>query len=223
MTGRRHRLFWILASILVVALGGLLVAHAITFDPRDVQAELEAKLAEYRGLPESDFLRRDVFLHELLENKSYQEHAKALYREAERSHAKVHGPAELELEAKKTVVPFLARCSGLSTLSGAEIRLLYDESRSHLANYGTTRQGPPLRDVQARLKALLEQQDRIEPKEVVELQKNVLKACDAGKFQDASALIAAFRKRPGSSEYAAKLRELEEMVARKAAAAVRPR
>jgi len=156
MTGRRHRLFWGAAGILVLAIGGLLVAHSITFDPATVRAELEGRLAEYRQIPEEDFLKRDVFLHELRDNASYQEHAKALCREVERLHAKVHGPAELELEAKKAVQPFLARCRDLPTLSAAEIRLLYDESRSHLANYGSTRQGPPLRDVHGRLKELLE-------------------------------------------------------------------
>jgi hypothetical protein len=221
--GRRHRLFWICAAVLLVAIGGLLVAHALTFNPKDVQDELEKKLAEFRGIPEDDVLKRDVLLHELRDNQSYRDHAKALYREVERLHAKVHGPAELELEAKKAVLPFLARCRELSRLPAEEIRLLYDESRSHLVNYGATRQGPPLRDVHGRLKELLEKQDRIDPKEFIQLQKDVLKACDAGKFSDASALIGPFRKRPGSVDYEPKIRELEAMVARKAAMAVKPR
>ena len=139
MIGRRHRLFWICAAVLLVAIGGLLVAHALTFNPKDVQDELEKKLAEFRGIPEDDVLKRDVLLHELRDNQSYRDHAKALYREVERLHAKVHGPAELELEAKKAVLPFLARCRELSRLPAEEIRLLYDESRSHLVNYGATR------------------------------------------------------------------------------------
>lgn len=223
MTGRRHRLFWVCAAILLLAIGGLVVANVLTFNPKTVQEELEKKLAEYRALPEDDALKRDAFLHDLLGNESYQTHAKALYRDVERAHGKVHGPAELELEAKKTVLPFLARCRDLSRLPSEEIRLLYDESRSHLANYGSTRQGPPLREVQGKLKELLEKQDKIDPKEIVELQKAVLKACDAGKFQEASALIDAFRKRPGSVDYAAKIRELQEMVARRSATAVKPR
>src|SRR6185436_11955786 len=212
MTGRRHRLFWGIAGILLIAIGGLVIANVIAFDPKDVQDELARRLAEYRQIPEDDFLKRDVFLHELRDNASYQEHAKALSREVERLHAKVHGPAELELEAKKAVLPFLARCRELSRLPAEEIRLLYDESRSHLVNYGATRQGPPLRDVHGRLKELLEKQDRIDPKEFIQLQKDVLKACDAGKFSDASALIGPFRKRPGSVDYEPKIRELEAMV-----------
>src|SRR5262245_19740527 len=120
MTGRRHRLFWGMAGILVVAIGGLVIANVIAFDPKDVQEDLARRRAEYRLIPEDDFLKRDVFLHELIKNESYQTHAKALYREVERDHAKVHGPAELELEAKKAVLPFLARCRDLSTLPAAE-------------------------------------------------------------------------------------------------------
>jgi hypothetical protein len=223
MAERRRRVFWITAGTLVVAIGGLLVAKALAFDPKDVQDELKARLAEYQRLPEDDFLKRDVFLHELLDNPSYQEHAKALYRDIERIHAKIHERAMLELEAKKTVAPFLARCKDLARLSPEEVRLLDDESRSHLLNYGSTRQGAPLRDVQTQLKALLEKQVRIEPKEILALQKDVIKLTDAGRFKEASELIANFRKRAGSNDYDRQLRDLEAMVARKGAAAVKPR
>ena len=223
MDGRRHRLFWVAAAVLVVAIGGLVVANVLAFDPEDVKKALERDLAEYKLLPEADVLKRDVFLHGLLQNESYRDHAKALYRDVERMHGRVHEAADVELEAKKTVPPFLARCKDLSNLSGQEVRQLYDESRSHLANYGTTQQAAPLREVQGRLKQLLEKQDRIDPKELLELQKNVLKACDAGKFQDATALIVSFRKRPGSVDYEPKLREIEAMVSRRSAAAVKPR
>lgn len=223
MAGRRHRAFWVAAGILVAAIAGLLAANLLAFNPKDVQDELKGRLAEYRRIPEDEFLKRDVFLQELLDNPSYQEHAKVQYREVEREHAKVHGPAMLELEAKKTVAPFLARCKDLSRLAPEEVRLLYDESRSHLLNYGSTRQGPPLQDVQAQLKALLDKEVRIEPKEIIALQKDVIKATDAGKFKDASELIVIFRTRPGSNAYDPQLREIEAMVARKAAAAVKPR
>ena len=223
MAGRRHRRFWVAAGILVVAIGGLLAANLLAFDPKDVQVEVRGKRAEYHRIPEEDYLKRDVLLHELLDNPSYREHAKALYREIERDHAKVHEPAMLELEAKKTAAPFLARCKDLSRLPPEEIRLLYDESRSHLLNYGSTRQGAPLRDVQAQLKTLLEKQVRIEPKEIIELQKEVIKLTDAGRFKEASELVSTFRKRPGSADYDRQLREIEAMIARKAAAAVKPR
>jgi hypothetical protein len=223
MTGRRHRLFWAAAATLGVAIGGLLVANALAFDPKDVQDELQARLAEYQRIPEDDFLKRDVFLHELLDNPSYRDHAKALTRDVERTHARIHERAMLELEAKKTVAPFLARCKDLSRLSPEEVRLLYDESRSHLLNYGSTRQGPPLRDVQAGLKALLEKQVRTDPKEIIELQKEVIKLTDAGRFKEASELMGNFRKRPDILIYDRQLRDLEAMVARKGAAAVKPR
>lgn len=212
-----------MAGILLLAIGGLVLANVLRFDPRTVQKELEERFAEIQRLPEDEVLKRDAALEELIRNDSYREHAKVQLREVDRAHNKIHEPAMLELEAKKTVAPFLARCKDLSRLSPQEVRLLYDESRSHLLNYGSTRQGAPLREVQAQLKALLDQQVRIEPKEVLELQKDVIKATDAGKFKDASELIAAFRKRPGSNEYDRQLREIEAMVARKGAAAVKPR
>jgi hypothetical protein len=223
MAGRRHRAFWVAAGIFVTAIAGLVTANVTRFDPKDVQVEFEAKFAEVRNLPESDVLKKDALLEELLRNESYKEHAKAIYREVDRFHNKIHEPAMLELEAKKTVAPFLARCKDLPRISPEEVRLLYDESRSHLLNYGSTRQGAPLREVQAQLKTLLDKQVRIEPKEILELQKDVIKATDAGKFKDASDLTANFRKRTGSSEYDRQLREIEAMVARKAAAAVKPR
>jgi hypothetical protein len=223
VTGRRRYVFWIALVALVVAIGGLAIANLLKFDPETVKIELEHRLAEYRRIPESDVLKRDAFLEELLATDSYRDHAKTLYREVERARARVHEAAGLELEALKTVPPFLARCRDLLKISDDEIRRLYDESRSHLANYGMTRQAAPLREAQGRLREILERQDRIDPKEVIELQKSVLTASDAGRFQDAADLIAAFRKRRRSDDYVKQIREIEEMVSRKSAAAVKPR
>jgi len=211
------------AGTLVVAIGGLGVAKLLAFNPQDVKDELEQDLKAYQLIPEADVLKRDVFLHGLLANESYRDHAKARYRDVERMHPRVHGAADLELEAKKTVPPFLAQCRDLSKLPPQEIRRLYDESRTHLANYATTQQAAPLREAQGRLKELLDKQERIDPKDIVQLQKDVLKSCDGGRFVEATGLIAAFRKRPGSIDYDPKLRELEETVSRRSAAAVKPR
>lgn len=211
------------ACTLVVAIGGLAVANLLAFNPQDVKKELERDIAEYKLIPETEVLKRDVFLHGLLASESYREHAKALHRDVERMHGRVHEAADLELEAKKTVPPFLARCKDLSKLPADEVRRLYDESRTHLVNYATTQQAAPLREAQGRLKALLEKQERIVPNDIIVLQKDVLKASDGGRFQEAADLIAAFRKRPGSGEYARQIRDIEEMVSRKSAAAVKPR
>src|SRR5262249_32747963 len=97
MDGRRRNLFWLAAGTLIVAIGGLVAANLLAFDPRDVKKELERDLAEYKLIPEADVLKRDVFLHGLLANESYREHAKALYRDVERADARVHGAANLEL------------------------------------------------------------------------------------------------------------------------------
>jgi len=222
VTGRRHTVFWIVV-VLVVAIGGLAIANLVQFDPADVKEELRRRVEEYRLLPEAEVLKRDAFLEDLLANESYREHAKAQFRDVERLHSRVHEAAGLELEAQKVVPPFLRQCRDLSHLSAEEIRRLHDESRSHLVNYGMTRQGPPLREAQGRLKAVLEKQDRIEPKEILELQKAVLTACKGGRFVEAADLIKAFRTRPQSTDYAKQLRDLEEMVSRMSAAAVKPR
>jgi len=223
VAGRRHHLFWVAACTLIVTIGGLVVANLLAFDPDDVRRRLERDLEEYKRIPEADVLKRDVFLHGLLADESYREHAKSLYREVERIHSRVHGAANHELEAKKTVPPFLARCKDLSGLSEKELLRLSDESRTHLATYATTQQAAPLREVQARLKTKIETMESLGPLEFVELQRAVRKACDGGRFQEATDLIAAFRKRPGSSDYAQQLRGLEDMVSRIAAAAVKPR
>jgi hypothetical protein len=218
VAGRRHNVFWAaVGGTLVVAIGVLAIANTTKFDPQTVKEELERRIAEYKRLPEDDVLRRDAVLHELLANESYKEHAKALYREVERAHPRVHDAAQLEREAQKAVPPFLARCKDLSNVSGDDLRRLYDEARSHLANYGGTRQAAALGETQNRLKDRLEKQDRVGPKQVLELQKACHKACDEGRFAEATELIAAFRKRPGSGDYTAQVRDVEEMVRRKAA------
>ena len=209
--------------VLVVAIGGLAVANYLQFDPEDVRRELEGKLADYKQIPEADVLKRDVFLHGLLNEPLYQAHAKARYREVERIHGRVHEAADLEVEAKKAVLPFLARCRDLPKLPAGDVRRLYDESRSLLVNYGATQQAAPIRETQGRLKDVLDRLDKIEPKDFIELQKAVRKASDGGRFAEAADLIAAFRQRPGSGDYARQVRDLEEMVARQSAAAVRPR
>src|SRR5689334_11370351 len=101
MAGRRHRGFWVAAGTILLMIGGLLVAKALAFDPKDVQVEFQAKFTEVQNLPESEILKKDAMLEELLRNDSYKDHAKALYREVDRTHSKVHEPAMLELEAKK--------------------------------------------------------------------------------------------------------------------------
>ena len=222
MARRRDHLFWVAAGILL-AIGGLVVANLLAFNPKNVKEALEQDLAEYQLIPEADVLKRDVFLHGLLNNESYREHAKARYRDVERLHPRVHGAADLELEAKKAVPPFLAQCRDLSKVPPGEVRRLYDESRTHLANYATTQQAAPLREAQGRLRALLEKQDRIDPEEIIKLQKEVRKAVDGGRFVEAMQLIADFRKRLGSVEYDRQIRETEEMVSRMSAAAVKPR
>jgi len=223
MAARRHDRFWLATGVLLVTIGGLVVANLLAFNPKSVKDELERDLAEYQLIPEADVLKRDVFLHGLLANESYREFAKARYHELERMHPRIHGAADLELEAKKAVPPFLAQCRDLSKLPPGDIRRLYDESRTHLANYATTQQATPLREAQGRLMGLVDQQERIDPKELIELHKDVLKAVNGGRFVEATKLITVFRKRPGSDDYDRQIREIEDMVSRKSAAAVKPR
>jgi len=218
MAGRRHNVFWITAA-LVIAIGGLAVAKFVAFDPDDVKKEFEREFAD---LPKDDVIRRDTLMRGMLANESYQNHAKAQYRDLERAYARTHDAAELEREAQKAVPPFLTRCKELSTATTEDLHRLYDEARTHLTNYGTTRQAGPLREAMSRVKERLDQQDKVLPKDLLELQKAVHEHCKGGRIAAAKDAIAAFRKRPGSNDYAAQLRELEEMVRRKETA-VTPR
>jgi hypothetical protein len=222
VAGRRLNVLWISVGTLVILIGVLAVANALKFDVEKVKAEIDARLAEYRQIPEDDVLGWDALHHDLLANDSYKEHAKRQYGEVERLHPRIHDAAQLEREALKAVPPFLARCKDLSKLSGDELRRLHDETRSHLSNYGTTRQAAPLRETLTRLKEQLEKQDKVGPQDLLVLQKSVHDLCKAGRFAEAKERIDAFRRRIGSGDYPTQVRELEEMVRRKAAA-VTPR
>jgi hypothetical protein len=211
VAGRRHNVFWI-AAALVVAIGGLAVANLLAFNPDDVKKEFEREFAQ---LPQDDVIRRDTLMHGMLANESYQNHAKAQYRDLERAHPRTHDAAQLEREAMKAVPPFLARCKDLSTAPADELRRLHDEAQTHLANYGGTRQAGPLREALNRVKERLEKQDKVGPKELLELQKAVHDHCRAGRIAGAKDAITAFRRRPGSNAYAVQLRELDETVRRK--------
>jgi hypothetical protein len=206
--------------VLITTIGILGILYVTRFDPATVKAELEQKIEELHRIPAEEAIRKDAFAEVLLANASYKEHARALYLKVERARPRLHDAAQLEREALKVVPAYLARCKDLGKIPPADLQLLFDEARSHIDNFGSTRYGPALRKAQSELKAKLESAPRsASPQEVVELSRKVYQTVAEGHYSSALDLIAEFMKRPGARDYESKVQPLRIMIAQKALSA----
>jgi hypothetical protein len=137
----------VLAAVLAVM--GIL--RALAPDREALRAELSHEIDLVEALPANDPVRKDRRIEELLAVEDYQTHARALWLRLERLHGPVHQAARSDEAARKTVPPFLARCTSLEGLALVELRRLEDEARSLQDLHGATRYGPALVQVRDRL------------------------------------------------------------------------
>jgi hypothetical protein len=96
---------------LVIAIGGLVIAKSLTFNPQDVKDELERDLAAIPAppgsrRPEARRVPPRAPQQRIVSGARQGAHT-ATWNECMAGSMK---PRILELEAKKTVPPFLARC-----------------------------------------------------------------------------------------------------------------
>lgn len=199
----QRRIVGTASGLLVVAIGVLGILHGTSDDPKQVQAELQARIDELHRIPDGDSARKEALAREILADESYRQHARALRLKVEREHPRLCEQANLDREAQKVVPPFLARCKDLGGLARHDLTLLTDEARAQLGNYQRSRYGPALRDALRRLEETTPQPSP----EYLPMLAKVHDGIKQGKFSEAS--------------QAAQTRELREMVERQAEAAAK--
>lgn len=222
MTAKRQTVLGLTAgAILAAAIGILGVLHATAFDPADVQAELEVRIAELNAIPDTEPVRKDAFAEKLLADESYRTHARALYAKIERAHPKLHEAAQVDRAAQKEVLPFLARCKDLAKIPKAELPDLLSEARSLLSKYPTTRFGDLLRaNVQA-LQQAVDAIPRVSPQDVMTLSRDVKKWTHEGRYAAAYAAVKEFQKKADHAvEFHAQLGDLLRTILRQAEAEI---
>jgi len=200
MTGRKAAL-WSIPAI-GAALGVLGIVHAMGPDRDAIRAALADELAKLEAMPADDPVRKDRRIHELKDVENYQIHARALWLKLERLHGPVHEAAQLDEEARKKVLPFLAR--GVQPGDAA-----LDECRALLDSYGNTRYGPALRARQKDLRAAPEK-PKTDP---VQFLATVSRERVQGRFARALTLVDdALRDPAAAAEFIAKLKAAREEI-----------
>jgi hypothetical protein len=201
-----------IGAVLLVAIGGLGMVHFSRIDPDAVKKELDGRIAELQRIPDSESVRKDKLVEELLAVELYKEHAKAAWLKLDRAHRSLHEAAQLERGSEKAVKDFLAR----SRAPGADPYTLEAEARSLIGLYGFTRWGDALRGEQRRLQVIVDANRGPQSADVLALTRDVQKALKDGKPDEALRAIADFEKRfPSHQEYDGKLAELRDQVKRK--------
>jgi hypothetical protein len=220
MKTRGRSLVWIICLILAGAIGVLWAINEAGPQPKEIKARLEARIEELNKIPAEEAIRKDALAEELLANEEYQHHAKALWLKVERAHRPLHDAAQLDRAAQREVAPYLARSRDFSRLGREDLQLLIGEGKTLIANYGQTRFGAALRKREQELTAKLESLPKlVEPQDILELQRNVIRPLSEGHFSDAKALIDELVKRPGAEVYRGKIEPLIASIQSKAAAA----
>ena len=220
MATRGRSLVWSTGLILVGAIGVLGAINAAGPKPEEIKAQLEARIEELNKIPAQEAVPKDALAEELLANEEYKEHAKALWLKVERAHRPLHDAAQLDRAAQKEVVPYLARSKDFSRLDREDLKLEIGEGRTLIDTYGRTRFGEALRKRLEDLAAKLESLPKpVEPQEILDLQRKVMKALSEGHFSAAMDLITELQKRPGALDYKGKIEPLIASIRSKAAAA----
>jgi hypothetical protein len=217
---RERSIVWLVALILLGAIGALWAYKINDIDPDAVKAEFAARIDELNRMPDERIVQKDALALEYLANEQYKRYAKALWLKLERAEKSFHDAAQLDRAAQKEVPPFLARSKGFSSTNHEDFKLLIGEARTLISTYGATRFGDPLRKRLDELTAKLEVLPKpASPFDFVELSREVATAQAQGRFSDALDRIDAFMKRPNAKEYAAKAALLTESTRSKAGTA----
>ncbi|HVR85780.1 MAG TPA: hypothetical protein VMU54_15790 [Planctomycetota bacterium] len=140
---------------LAAASGILGVLHASRPDREALRAEFSREIDRAEALPAEDPVKKDRRIEELLAAGEHETHARALWLRLERLHGPAHRAAQADEAARRSVPPFLARCSALDGKTPAELRSLDDEARSLQDVHGFTRFGTALVEVRGRLSTAL--------------------------------------------------------------------
>ena len=152
MKKRRPAVLAISIGLVLAAVAGVLgVLHAMAPDREAIREQLALEISRIEALPANDPVRKDRRIHELQAVEDYKVHARTLWLNLERLHGPLHQAAMADDAARKSVPPFLARCTTLTGKSPAELRSLDDEARALQDEHGSTRFGPALVEVRQRL------------------------------------------------------------------------
>lgn len=219
MATRRPGLLAIsIGLVLATVLGVMGFLHAIAPDREAIRAALAREIDRVEALPAGDPVPKDRRIEELLEVDDYRIHARALWLRLDRLHGSAHQAARVDVEARKAVAPFFARCANLEAIPAADLRTLDDEARSLQALYGATRFGPGLAEVRARLSARMAAAPGCGDMDHFRLLQEAQKGRLDGRYAWALTRIdEALPKHPTCDLFLAKLRGEREAVLKTAA------